>query len=271
MAAVRIISLVPSWTETLFAIGAGDRVVGCTRFCEQPRDRVQGLSKVGGTKDVDVGAVLALRPDLVIANQEENTRHAVEALRARGVNVLLTFAHGVRDAIAELRAIGEAAAAAEAADACASQIEQAVSKIEARVTGQPSVPVAVLVWRDPWMVAGAATYIDDLVRLCGGENVFGARRRRYPLAADLGRAAERPAGDRDTRYPRITIEEVTRSEPHVVLLPDEPYAFTDHDAQDLRAALPRARIVLCSGKDLCWYGVRMAEAIPRVAGLLAAR
>jgi ABC-type Fe3+-hydroxamate transport system substrate-binding protein len=271
MARARIISLVPSWTETLFAIGAGDRVVGCTRFCEQPRDRVQRLPKVGGTKDVDVGAVLALGPDLVIANQEENTRHAVEALRARGVNVLLTFAHGVRGAIAELRAIGAAVAAAEAADACASRIEQAVSKIEVAATSRPCVAVAVFVWRDPWMVAGPATYIDDLVRLCGGDNVFGTRRRRYPLAADLGRAPERPAGDRDTRYPRITIEEVTRSEPDVVLLPDEPYAFTDRDARDLRAALPRARIVLCSGKDLCWYGARMAEAIPRVAGLFAAR
>lgn len=267
----RIISLVPSWTETLFAIGAGERVVGCTRFCEEPRDRVQGLPKVGGTKDVDVERVLALRPDLVIANQEENTRHAVEALRARGVNVLLTFAHGVREAISELRAIGEASGAAEAAKECARRIEQAVSKIEAAAKDLARVAVAVFVWRDPWMVAGPATYIDDLVRLCGGDNVFGTRPRRYPLAADLGSAPERPPGDRDTRYPRITIEEVARREPELVLLPDEPYAFTEQDARDLRAALPRARVVLCSGKDLCWYGARMAEGIPRVAALFAAR
>lgn len=268
---MRIVSLVPSWTETLFLIGAGERVVGCTRFCTEPSGRVGPLPKVGGTKDVDVASVLALRPDLVVANQEENTRRDVDALRAGGANVLLTFAHSVRDAIAELRTIGEAAGGTAAAEDCARRTERSLYAVEAVAAERPPVTTAVFVWRDPWMVAGPATYIDDLVRVCGGENVFRSRRRRYPLAADLGRAPERPVADRDTRYPRVAIEEVVRSDPELILLPDEPYAFADCDARGLRTALPRARVVLCSGKDLCWYGARMAEAIPRVAELFAVR
>ena len=195
---MRIVSLVPSWTETLFAIGAGERVVGCTRFCEEPRDRVRSLPKVGGTKDVDVASVLALQPSLVIANQEENTRRDVEALLEGGANVLLTFAHGVRDAIAELRKIGEASAATAAAEECARRIERTLSAVEAAAARRPPVATAVFVWRDPWMVAGPATYIDDLLRACGGENVFGSRHRRYPLAAIQGTARRSTPSTRDT-------------------------------------------------------------------------
>ncbi|MBI2964293.1 MAG: ABC transporter substrate-binding protein [Deltaproteobacteria bacterium] len=257
----RIVSLVPSWTETLFAIGAGDRVVGCTRFCDEPRSGVAALPKVGGTKDVDVGAVIALRPDLVVANREENTRRAVEALRARGADVLLTDAQSVRDAIAELRLIGAAAAAAATAEACARRVERAVAVAESGAARRPRAAAAVFVWREPWMVAGPTTYADDLLRRCGADNVFGG------LGPGSAAGAERAAG----RYPRITVEEVVRRAPRLVLLPDEPYAFADTDAAELRAALPSARVVLCSGKDLFWYGTRMAEAIPRIAELLAPR
>lgn len=266
---LRIVSLVPSWTETLFSLGAGERVVGCTRYCVEPPEGVRGLPKVGGTKDVDLAAVIELRPDLVIANREENPRRAIEALQARGVSVLLTFAQSVREAVSELREVGRASGTEEAAENWARRIEREIEEAEAAARARRSLRVAALVWRDPWMAAGPQTYIDDLLRLCGAENVFSDRRRRYPLAADLGSGPAHEPGERDTRYPRFSLEELRARSAELVLLPDEPYAFAEQDATELRAHLPGVLVEPCSGKDLCWYGVRMAEAIPRVARLLS--
>jgi hypothetical protein len=117
--------------------------------------------------------------------------------------------------------------------------------------------------------------MSDMLDLCGASNVFADRTRHYPLMADLGRATPLPpekVGDRDVRYPRITLDEVVERAPDAVVLPDEPHPFTEEDAEVFRAlpipAAERGAIAFTSGKDLCWYGARSVEAIDRVRALV---
>lgn len=248
----RIVSLVPSLTEALFALGLGPRVVGVTEWCVHPAEGVAPLPKVGGTKDTDVDAVAALAPDLVIANREENTRRTVEKLRARGLRVWVTYPRSVREGAALLRQLAELGAAPAAFRDVVEPVEAAVARAGRE---RPARPTRVFcpVWRDPWLSVGADTYAHDLLVLCGGENVF----------ADL----------RDRRYPRVTLAEVEAVEPEVILLPDEPYAFGPADAALLGGLdVPAARaghIHLIDGTWVSWYGPRILQAIENVRPLLA--
>jgi ABC-type Fe3+-hydroxamate transport system substrate-binding protein len=128
---------------------------------------------------------------------------------------------------------------------------------------------------DPLMTVHETTFISDTLDLVGGQNIFANRPRRYPLAADLGRAPPLPperVGSRDTRYPRVTLDEVVARQPDVVILPDEPHAFTEADADVFRAldipAAKTGRIVFCDGKDLMWYGARSIEGLERLRRLV---
>lgn len=281
----RVVSLVPSVTGSLFDLGLGPRVVGVTDYCVYPPQGVAALPKLGGTKNPDCDQVLALKPDLVIANWEENHRATVETLRAAGVPVWVTFPRTVRDALDLLWAlIGvlEAPQAGRALDALEKSVEWATAAAD---SAEP-VPVFCPVWREPaiaegpaawWMTANAATYLHDVLRLCGAANVFAGRSRRYPLAADLDPAlpADPPAPDRDTRYPRVTSAEVAAHAPAVILLPSEPYPFADADLAAFGAwpaipAVQSGRIHLVDGSALTWPGTRLALALAELPALLEA-
>jgi ABC-type Fe3+-hydroxamate transport system substrate-binding protein len=131
------------------------------------------------------------------------------------------------------------------------------------------------IWMDPLMTIHGETFISDMLDLAGAQNVFVDRQRRYPLAADLGKAKplspDKTAG-RDTRYPRVTLDEVVERAPELVLLPDEPHPFTEKDAEVFRAlAIPAASrnaVVRTGGKDLCWYGAQTIEGLPRLRALV---
>ena len=132
------------------------------------------------------------------------------------------------------------------------------------------------IWMQPLMTIHGDTFISDMLDLCGAQNVFADRERRYPLAADLGRAEPLPpekVEGRDVRYPRVTIEEVVARAPELVLLPDEPHPFSEQDAEVFRAldvpAAQRRAVVHISGKDLCWYAARSVEGIPRLRETIA--
>lgn len=246
----RIVSLVPSLTEALFDLGLGARVVGVTDWCVHPAAGVAGLPRVGGTKDTDVDRVLALRPDLVIANHEENTRRTVERLERAGVPVWVTYPRTVREGAAVLRALAGLGAGEEALRTVVEPVEQAVAEAE---RSRPADPVRVFcpIWRDPWMSVGADTYTHDLLTLSGGENVFAERRER--------------------RYPIVTLDEVAAAAPEVVLLPDEPYAFGPRDLAELRRLrIPAApdRIHRIDGTWVSWYGARIRPALAALRRLL---
>lgn len=288
----RIVSLVPSDTHSLIALGAQDRLVGRTKYCESPE--AAAVPVVGGTKDVDVDAVLALTPHLVIANQEENTRPALEALAAR-VPVLVSLPRRVNDGIAHLARLARILGVGQD-DPARTLIKRgyamrdrmvAVPDLDTPHEGLPLVepsrrskretaPPAdgkirafIPIWNNPLMTLNADTFGSDVLLQCGIANVFGQRLRLYPLAADLGKSAPQDASGRDVRYPRISLFEVKEREPDLVILPDEPYAFTDGEEQMFRDALPKSRIVRVSGKDLFWYGAWTIDALDRLAAELA--
>ena len=246
----RIVSLVPSLTEALFALGLGERLVAVTDWCVHPAEAVDALPKVGGTKNPSLDRILELEPDLVIANQEENRQRDVERLMARGIAVWVTYPRTVRDAVGLLGELAELGAPPECVDAVLRPIERAVDEAEAQ---RPPRPTRFFcpIWKKPWMAVGRDTYADDLLRLCGGENVFADRAER--------------------RYPLVETEDIVAAAPEVILLPDEPYAFGPRDAAELAALdTPAAgRIHLVDGTLLSWYGPRIGRAIETIRPLLA--
>lgn len=228
-----IVSLVPSLTELLFWLGAGDAVAGRTRFCEAPAGLVERVPIVGGTKNPRLDRILALEPELVIANREENRREDVEALRAAGLEVLVTDPCDLPGAIAMVRELGERLGCTAKAEALARETEEALANVVAPAR-KPRVFVAI--WLEPLMGLGGESYGHDLVERCGAENVLAAR----------------------PRYPELTLAELASLAPDLILLPDEPYPFAPRHLPVFEGIAP-ARIV--DGKLLWWYGPRMPAAI----------
>jgi ABC-type Fe3+-hydroxamate transport system substrate-binding protein len=281
----RIVSLVPSDTFSVVALGCAGALVGRTDYCELPADAlgfpadaISRLPSVGGTKNPRIEAILELEPDLVIANQEENTKKDLETLAQRGLKILVCFPRRAADGIGHLARLARIMRV-ERDPAVRDLIRRGYQVIQkAEAARSRTVPLRTFcpIWMSPLMTIHGATFISDVLDLAGAQNVFADRERRYPLAADLGKAAPLPAEDvagRDTRYPRVTLDEVTMRAPELVLLPDEPHPFTEEDAEVFRAlpipAAARKAVVRTSGKDLCWYGARTVDGLPRVAALVA--
>jgi ABC-type hemin transport system substrate-binding protein len=260
----RVVSLVPSDTYSVVALGAGDRLVGRTSWCVTPE--AAGAAVVGGTKDVDVAAVIALAPDLIIANQEENTRPVLEALAAARMQVLVSLPRRVGDGFAHLARLARILGVAEREPARG--LIQRAYAARAEHVG-PRSRAFVPIWMDPLMTLNADTFGSDVLAHAGIDNAFGDRLRLYPLAADLGKEAARDPGQRDQRYPRVTLDEVRARGAELIVLPDEPQEFSAADEAVLHAALPDARVVRCSGKDLFWYGAWTVDALDRLARELA--
>ncbi len=271
----RVVSLVPSDTLNVAALGCASALVGRTDWCELPADVVATLPSVGGTKNPRVDAVCALEPDLVLANQEENTRGDLEKLAQRGVRVYVAFPKRVAEGLAHLAKLARIFGV-EGDAAVKDLLKRGYDALREPPPAREPIPTFCPIWMDPLMTINGDTFISDMLAVAGARNVFADRERLYPLAADLGRGApaspEKTAG-RDVRYPRVTEEEVIARSPELVLLPDEPHPFSEQDAAHFRA-LPippagRDAVVRTSGKDLCWYGARSVEGIPRVRSLVA--
>jgi len=244
----RIVSLVPSLTEALFAFGVGERVVGRTRYCTQPPRAVGKVPKVGGTKKVSVPRVLDLKPDLVVAVREENARESIEELRDAGVPVLVGTPEDVAGAIELLRELADMVGAPRK-EAVLGPIERVYRKLRDG-RRKESRRVFVPIWKKPYMSAGSDTYIHDVLKTCGGSNVFGG----------------------SVRYPTVTLEEVEATQPEVILLPDEPYPFSAEDLEEFYSLnVPAARedrIHLVDGKLLSWYGPRMGSSLVQLWSLM---
>lgn len=275
-----VISLVPSVTETLFDLNLGGRLIAVTDYCVHPAEKVAYLPKIGGTKNPDVRRIIELKPELVIANQEENRQEDVEALQAAGIAVWVTFPKTVRDAINLMWNIMHLFNE-QSMKPRVSLIERTLDWLEgianAREHQDAQCKVFAPIWYDPLMTFNADTFAHDLLRVCGGQNVFAERERHYPLKADLGQAEAYAPEDpriagRDTRYPRVSLEEVVVAQPDVVLLPSEPFHFTEQHipifaALDIPAA-HKQQITLVDGSLLTWHGTRIAQAFTVLPGLL---
>lgn len=249
----RIVSLVPSWTETLFALGFESEVVGVTKFCVEPAAAVASIAKVGGTKNPDVAAIVKLEPELVIANAEENRREDIEQMRAAGIAVFTTYPRTVPGAVESILRMGRALGRESAAAAMAKEITLTVSGIEASLGVWSKLRLRVFcpIWKNPWMSFNADTYPHDVLRMLGYNNIYAA------------------AGE---RYPATTLEEAVELRPDIVILPDEPYVFDEADIAELKPLLPPAlsrRVLIVSGRDLHWYGVHMVGGLKALAERMA--
>jgi ABC-type Fe3+-hydroxamate transport system substrate-binding protein len=247
----RIVSLVPSTTELLCALGLADALVGVTVYCVEPRAVVRTKTRVGGEKDPDLATIRALAPDLVIANIEENRREDVDALRAAGIDVFVTYPRSVAESLGMIRELGTVTGAVAASRGLLDELEPLHAAVRARLAGRRATPVFYPIWREPWMTIGHDTYIHDLLATCGGANVFADR----------------------TRYPTIALEELAARAPEVVLLPNEPFRFRrahlrDFDAYPALPAVRDGRLLLVDGKRFSWHGPRLAEALRTVPAML---
>ncbi|MFI9049065.1 helical backbone metal receptor [Streptomyces sp. NPDC053427] len=231
----RVVSLVPSLTEAV-AAGAPELLVGATDWCSHPA----GLDvlRIGGTKNPDTAGIAALAPDLVIANEEENRPQDLDALRAAGLNVLVTEIRTLDQALSELERV--------LVRGCRLPRPDWLDAAEAAwrdLPGEAAQRSAVVpIWRRPWRVLGRDTFAGDLLARLGVRNLYAGHAERYP---------------------RIPLDELNATAADLVVLPDEPYRFTAEDGPEAFPHLPAA---LVSGRHLTWYGPSLAEA----AGVLAA-
>lgn len=234
---MRIVSLCPSLTELVVDLGRGDDLVGRTKFCVHPADLADRVPSVGGTKNPAILRIVALKPDLVLLNEEENRREDAEALRAAGVPLHVSFPRDAEDTADMVRDIARALDRPEAGERIASEIERRVERVRRDAMGRPPVRWAYLIWRDPYMTVNADTFVHAMLALPGGVNVF---------------------ADEPTRYPSIDAARLAAAEPDVVLLSSEPFPFAEKHADELaeRSGLPRARIRLVDGELLSWHGSR---------------
>ncbi len=278
----RVVSLVPSDSYTVTRLCGVERLVGRTDYCVEPASEIERVPSVGGTKDASLEKIRALSPDLVIANQEENTKPMLEAIAQAGIALFVVFPKRVDDGVAlvarlaRLLGVEHEERAKEVVRSCHRALQASLSR---RASTTP-LRVFCPIWAKPLMTIHGDTYISDALDLAGAHNVFADRPRRYPLAADLGRAkalADEQVRDRDTRYPRITEEELVARAPDAVLLPDEPHPFSEEEAAHFRTLdIPAARhagverVVRIGGKDICWYGAWSAQGIPRLASVIDA-
>jgi ABC-type Fe3+-hydroxamate transport system substrate-binding protein len=234
----RIVSLVPSLSEAV-AVTVPERLVGATDWCTHPAGL--DVPRVRGTKNPDRAAIAALRPDLVIANQEENRQLDVERLRAGGIAVWVTVIESVPQSLASMQRLF-----VEALDIGLPGWLTDAERLWMQPPPSRRYRVVVPIWRDPWMVVGSRTFTGDLLERLGLDNAFGDN--AFGASAD--------------RYPHVSVAAIGDCAPDVVLLPDEPYVFTAADGPE---AFPDRRVVLVSGRWLTWYGPSLLEAR---AGLL---
>jgi len=250
----RIVCLVPSITETLFAFGAGPGVVGITDYCVLPLQEVQAKTKIGGTKNLAVEKILSLGPDLVIANAEENRKHQIETLRAAGVKVFVTFPKTVDACLKMMRDVAALTGTEAAAAPVLHSVEQARNDV--RSSTLASLPAVFCpIWKNPYMSINHDTFVGCIIREAGARNIF---------------------ADSADRYPQITLAEVARRKPDIIILPTEPYHFVEFEKTEFEVigqevpAIRNRRIHIVEGELLSWYGPRVSRALITLSELFCA-
>lgn len=232
----RIISLVPSQTELLHALGLSEEVTGITKFCIHPDEWFRSKTRIGGTKTLNIEKILALQPDLVIANKEENTASQIAYLMER-VPVWVSDIHGLEDARDMIVRIGEITGRSKQAAKIADDIWSSFSALERELREREVFPwrTVYFIWREPWMVAGGDTFIHVMLGYCGMKNVFG----------------------NTPRYPEVSLDQLKASGCELILLSSEPYPFKEKHIAEIRKVLPQVRIELVDGEMFSWYGSRL--------------
>ncbi|MEE1944808.1 helical backbone metal receptor [Pedobacter sp. KR3-3] len=234
----RIISIVPSQTELLFDLGLDEEVIGITKFCIHPIEKFATRAKVGGTKKLRIDEIRRLQPDLIIGNKEENTQAEIELLM-REFPVWMSDIYNLDDAVATIRQIGELVNREPEAAYLNHLIHAGFNDLQTLALSKGiHQNVAYLIWKDPYMLAGRHTFIDDVLRRIGLNNAVA-----------------------ESRYPALTLQELQALNCQLVLLSSEPYPFKEKHIQELQEALPQAKVWLVDGEMFSWYGSRLVKAV----------
>lgn len=250
---MRIVSLCPSLTDLVFELGRGSDLVGVTGFCVRPKERVEGITKIGGTKNPRITHIRALKPDVVLMNAEENRREDHDELIGHKIRTCTTMPRAPEDVPRMIREVAQSIGSYERGNQLADQVQEQVAAAQKRAKEQPPVRFLALVWNDPPMVAGPDTYLSKVVALAGGQNVAGE-------IAD-------PNGE---RYPKLTPEALQKADPERILLPSEPFPFEDKHADALASGsgIDRDRFRLADGMLLTWHGPLTPRGIEHAGSLL---
>lgn len=235
----RIVSLVPSQTELLFSLGLNEEVAGITKFCVHPAEWFKNKAKVGGTKNVHTDAIHQLSPDLIIANKEENIKEQIELL-ANDYDVLVTDVNTLAEALQMIQHIGSLTGRSAQAQVMTEKIYKGFKELLCITANTPKLKAAYFIWKNPYMVAGGSTFINDMLGYCGIENIFYTR----------------------ARYPQISLEEIHKTECQLILLSSEPYPFKEKHKTDFEKEFPHLKIFLADGEMFGWYGSRLIKSIP---------
>ena len=234
----RIVSIVPSQTELLFDLGLDDQVIGITKFCIHPIEKFASKTKIGGTKKLLIEKIRDLKPDLIIGNKEENTRDEVELLMQE-FSVWMSDISNLEEAMLTITKIGELVDKAPEAAYLNHLINAGFKDLQTlAVEKNINQTVAYLIWKDPYMFAGKDTFIDDILRKIGLNNII-----------------------EQTRYPEIELAKLQTTNCQLVFLSSEPYPFKQKHIEEIQAVLPNARVMLVDGEMFSWYGSRLVKAV----------
>lgn len=232
-----IVSLVPSLTELLFDLGVGEKVSGRTRFCIHPEEKIEEVPIIGGTKNPRLDKIREIKPNLIIANKEENRKDDIEELK-RNFEVHVTDICTINEALFAIHNIGIKCGAEKKSKELIHQIQEKMKS----VPDEKPLTAAYMIWRDPWMTAGGDTYIHSVMQHWKLENVFAEKER----------------------YPQTAAEELIQKKPDVILLSSEPYPFKEKHVSELSEACKESNIVLVDGEWFSWYGSRMLHAFDQL-------
>ncbi|MEI8280158.1 MAG: helical backbone metal receptor [Bacteroidota bacterium] len=238
----RIVSLVPSQTELLYDLGLEDEVVGITKFCVHPEVWFRNKKRIGGTKNVHIEDVLGLKPDLIIANREENVKEQIGELN-KYCPVWVSDIQHIADALQMIHEVGILTQRSEKANAICEEVERGFAQLQ---QDSQAKRVAYFIWYEPWMSIGHDTFIHEVIERMGWTNVL----------ADM------------QRYPEIDIVELAKRKPELVLLSSEPYPFKEKHVFEIQAVLPETEVKLVDGEMFSWYGSRMLKAIDYLQELI---
>jgi ABC-type Fe3+-hydroxamate transport system substrate-binding protein len=233
----RIISLVPSITELLYYLKLENEVVGITKFCVHPEEWFRNKTRIGGTKNINFKTIETLSPDLIIANKEENVKDQVERL-AEKYDVYLSDVNDLFDAINIINDIGNLTGKIVEASSLAKEITEKFEKLKETASSKRKIRTAYFIWKDPFMVAGSGTFINNMMEYCGFENIFSSQKR----------------------YPEIILKQVEENNCELILLSSEPYPFKEKHLKEFQKNFPRLKIMLTDGEMFSWYGSRLLNA-----------
>jgi ABC-type Fe3+-hydroxamate transport system substrate-binding protein len=230
----KIVSLVPSQTELLYALGLDEQVAGITKFCIHPQHWFRHKKRVGGPKSIDIDTIKALQPDLILANKEENLKHEIEAL-ATHCPVWVSDVGNLDEALQMIEQVGILTSTEAKAVLINEHIRSGFKQLSTPVETSRA---AYLIWQEPYMTVGSDTFIHAMMTHCGFLNIFGEQQR----------------------YPVITLDDIRNGQCEYLLLSSEPFPFKQLHADALQAVLPGIKIILVDGEMFSWYGSRLLQA-----------